>query len=339
MAVYISQPAIHLPDHLVTRQQLIDDMVARHPDHPRLGTVKRVVGQMPTTRRFSQPWNVVLADHTADERNATAFADVLGMGLTATRQALDRHSVTADQIDCIITSHSTGDAVPGLDVHLFAELGMRPDVRRRPITQLGCGGGGHGLLMAAEAVQAHPGSLVLVVIAESLSSIYHHADTGIEMMIYKALWGDSGTAVLVSDRPLGPGLRIEDTWEYLIPGTHDRYRKRIDHEGVHFDSDKTATQSINEMAPALRRWLARPVPGTIVDSGPAPARGRWTSWSPTPAARRSSTTSPSISTSTTACSTTPGTPSTRSATSAEPASSTSSTAPTPPRRRPVRPAS
>jgi predicted naringenin-chalcone synthase len=259
----------------VTREQILADMAARHPDHPRLrtGGLQRVIGMMPSTRRMSRPWKVVLdGGRPLLERNRAAFADVLAMGSAAARQALDAYGIAAERVDCVITSHSTGDAVPGLDAHLVRDLGLRPDVSRRPMTQLGCGGGAHGLVQAADFVRARPGSVVLLVVAESLSSIYHHSDTAVEMMIYKALWGDSGTAVLVTDRPLGPGLAVHDTWEYLLPGTVDRYRKRLDLEGVHFDSDKSATLSVDEMAPALLKWLASPLPGVVGD-GPVAASG------------------------------------------------------------------
>ncbi|BFP50006.1 1,3,6,8-tetrahydroxynaphthalene synthase (plasmid) [Kitasatospora sp. CMC57] len=254
--VYVSRPFSHLAEHLVTRDQILEDMTRRHPDHPRLAVVKRVVGKMPAMRRMSQPWDTVLAERTAEQRNTIAFADVLRMGTGAARGALARSGFSPAAVDCVVTSHSTGDAVPGLDAHLVKALGLRPDVARRPMTQLGCGGGAHGLLFATDYIRAHPGTVVLLVVAESLSSIYHHGDTSIEGMIYKALWGDCGIAVLLSDRPLGPGLRIEETWEYLIPGTVDRYRKRVDEEGVHFDSDKSATDSVAEMSPALLGWLA-----------------------------------------------------------------------------------
>ncbi|RPE27304.1 3-oxoacyl-[acyl-carrier-protein] synthase III C-terminal domain-containing protein [Kitasatospora cineracea] len=279
MAVYVARPSIHLPAHLVTRDQILDDMVARHPDHPRLNAVRRVVAQMPTTRRCSRPWATVVSERSAAERNVQAFEDVRAMGAAAAAGVLDLHGVAPGEVDYLITSHSTGDAVPGLDVHLVADLGMSSQVRRRPITQLGCGGGAHALSMAVDAVTARPGSTVLVVVAESLSSIYHHGDTSLEMMIYKALWGDSGAAFLVSDRPLGPGLRVEDTWEYLLPGTAGRYRKRVDDAGVHFDSDKSATQSVNEMAPALLAWLARPLPagapGAAEQRGDGGGGGGW----------------------------------------------------------------
>ncbi|GAA4884289.1 3-oxoacyl-[acyl-carrier-protein] synthase III C-terminal domain-containing protein [Kitasatospora terrestris] len=269
MVVYIGRPAVELPGHVVPRRRIAEDVERRHADHPRLASVRRVLGRMPAQRRYSQPFETVLADRDATERNATAFADVCRMGTAAARRALAAHHLSPADVDCVVTSHSTGDAVPGLDVHLVAELGLRPDVARRPMTQLGCAGGAHALITAVDHVRAHPGTTVLVVVAESLSSTYHHGDTDLEMMIYKALWGDSGAALLVSDRPLGPGLAVADTWEYLLPGSALRYRKRTDAAGVHFDSERSAPRSVAEASPALRDWLARPLP----DGGPA--TGPW----------------------------------------------------------------
>lgn len=256
MAVYVSRPASALPPFEVSREAILADMVTRHPEHPRLAVVERVVGQMPARRRFSQPLDVVLSERSLEERNRTAFADVLAMGAAAARGALSAAGLGPGDVGCVVTTHATGDAVPGLDVHLVGELGLSASVSRRPMTQLGCGGGAHGLVIAADFVRARPGSVVLVVAAESLSSIYHHGDASIEGMIYKALWGDSGAAAVVSDRPLGPGLRVEETWEYLVPGTAGRYRKRLDAVGVHFESDKSATSSVNDMMPELLKWLA-----------------------------------------------------------------------------------
>ncbi|WP_329492422.1 PhlD (plasmid) [Kitasatospora sp. NBC_01246] len=253
---FVSNPYVFLPNHVVTSEELADVITSRHAGHPRLPVIRRIVAQAPARRHFSQPLDIVMSDRTLEERNRAAVDDVLTMGTAAARGVLAELDVDPLTIDCIITTHSTGDIVPGLDIHLVHELGLRPDVSRRPITQLGCGGGAHIMVMAHQYVSASPGSRVLVVGAESLSSTIHAADTEIEQVIYSGLWGDGAVAAVVSSSPIGPALRIHETWEYLLPDTTTRYRKRVDHSGVHFDSERSATQSINEMAPALRAWLA-----------------------------------------------------------------------------------
>ncbi|WP_405720739.1 hypothetical protein [Streptomyces sp. NBC_00046] len=69
--------------------------------------------------------------------------------------------------------------------------------------------------------------------------MYNHQDTAVEHMIYKALFGDSAASALVTDQPLGPGLRADspaDTYKHVLPNSLTRYHGRVDHAGFHFDS-------------------------------------------------------------------------------------------------------
>ncbi|MFD0548568.1 hypothetical protein ACFQ0X_04905 [Streptomyces rectiviolaceus] len=95
---------------------------------------------------------------------------------------------------------------------------------------------------------------MLVVGAEVLSAIYQHSDTSIESMIYKALFGDSASAAVVTDTPLGPGLAIDDTFEYVLADSLDRQRGRIDVDGIHFDSSKKALSAAAEVLPHFKDW-------------------------------------------------------------------------------------
>ncbi|MFI8085950.1 PhlD [Kitasatospora sp. NPDC086009] len=249
-----------LPEHRVDRQQVADDVLAQHADHPRLEVIRRVMAQAPRTRYFSQPLDVVLSERSAKERNCTAYEDLCAMAERAARGALDANGLDPLDIDYLVTTHATGDAIPGLDIHLQHVLGLRPTVARRPVTQFGCGGGAHTLVMAEAYAAACPGVKVLVVAAESLSSMYTHRGAGrdgMDQMVYKGLWGDGAVAMVVSSEKLGPSLETHQTLEYVLPDTADRYRKVTDEFGVHFVSDRSAQRSIKQMAPALLDWLAK----------------------------------------------------------------------------------
>lgn len=170
---------------------------------------------------------------------------------------MDHSGITPDDIDCVITTSTTGDRMPGLDVHLQNVLPLRPDVRRRPMTQLACAGGAQALIMAEEHLARYPHHKVLVVAGESLTSLHHRSLVSIEDLIYKALWGDAVAATVVSARPLGPdgSLRIDHTFEYVIPHTTDRYRKETDERGDRFASTRASLRSVANLAPALLEWL------------------------------------------------------------------------------------
>jgi predicted naringenin-chalcone synthase len=145
-----------------------------------------------------------------------------------------------------------------LDIHLVQRLGLRPDVSRIALTTMACAGGTQGLIRAVDMVTARPGATVLVVASEVISAVYNHQDTDVEHMIYKALFGDSAAAVLVTSEPLGPGLRVdgpEDTYEHVLPGSLDRYAGRVDAAGFHFDSTKEALTAADDVLPHLLNWL------------------------------------------------------------------------------------
>ncbi|MFD3516254.1 PhlD [Streptomyces sp. NPDC058657] len=257
----ISRPAVVLADHQVTTEHLLEDLQRRHHDHPRLGAFLRVVANCGVnTRYLTRPLDdhSLSADATVQERTTTAFNDALAMGERAARQVLDDHHLTPADVDAVITSHTTSWGIPNMDVRLTNALGLRPDVRHLAMTTLACAGGAQALIRATDMVTARPGTTVLVVITEAISSVCTNPhDTSIEAIIYRALFGDSAGAVLVTTDPLGPGLRVEDTWEYTLPASTDRYYGRLDHTGLHFDSTKAAIKAAGDVLPHLLGWLGR----------------------------------------------------------------------------------
>ncbi|OIJ97206.1 PhlD [Streptomyces sp. MUSC 14] len=277
MPVHIARPSALLAAHKVTTGEIADDIRAHHPNHPRLGAILRVLGNCGVqTRYFTQPLDSPTVSGTApvEERAPAAFADALGMAERAARSALRSHGLEPGDITGLITAHATGWAVPNLDVHLVHRLGLRPAVRRTALTTGACVGGVTALVRAVEQALLHPGSRVLVVAAEVPSSVYNHTDTEIEHMIYKALFGDSAAATVVSSDPLGPGLTVDGPgglFEYLLPDSLDFYAGRMDSHGLHFDSTKAAMGGAKHVMPALLEWLAgRSVTVPVIHPGSRP---------------------------------------------------------------------
>jgi predicted naringenin-chalcone synthase len=263
MPVYIARPAIRYATHRVTTGQILDDIRAHHPQHPRLATIVRAVQACGVhTRYWTRPFAEATAPTGVHERARAAFTDAATMATAAARAALAQAGLTPGDIDAVVTSHTTSWAVPNLDIHLIGALGLRPDVTRIPLATLACAGGVHGLVRAVHHVRANPGHRVLVVAAEVLSTIHHHADSELQHMVYKALFGDAAGACLVTDTPLGPGLAIDgtlplarSTWEFLLPDSEDRYWGRIDGAGLHFDSTRAAVRAAADTLPHLAKWL------------------------------------------------------------------------------------
>lgn len=271
MPAFVSSPRTVFGAHKVTTDEIADDIRAHHRDHPRLAAILRVIGNCGVqTRYFTRPLSSPTVSGTADvhERTQAAFDDAVSLSEQAAMEALGAAGLAAGDIDAIVTTHSTGWAVPNLDVHLIARLGLRPTVRRVALTTIACAGGVQSLIRASDLVATRPDSKVLVVAAEVLSTSYNHSATTIESMIYKALFADAAAAAVVSGSPLSPGLAIADTFEYVLPDSLDRYRGRLDTRGMHFDSTKQAPSTAAETLPALSDWLGpQPVDFAVIHPG------------------------------------------------------------------------
>lgn len=260
MPAHVTAPHVVLPAHKVSTAEILDDIRDRHRDHPRLEVILRAIRNCGVQNRFfARPLQspTVAGDAGVAERMRAAFGDALALSTEAATRALTGAGLQPGDITAVITSHATGYSVPNLDVHLINALGLPPATRRLPLTTLACAGGVHTLIRAHDHVTARPDARVLVVTAECLSTSYNHADTSIPSMIYKALFADSAAATVVTADQLQPGYRLEDTLEYTLPDTLDRYVGRLDETGMHFDSTRAAPQSAGQAMPALRTWLGK----------------------------------------------------------------------------------
>ncbi|WNI20599.1 PhlD [Streptomyces sp. ITFR-16] len=276
MPAYIARPCTVFPAHKVATGEIADDIRSHHPEHPRLAAILRIVANTGVDNRyFTRPLGAPTVSGAAGigARAEAAFGDAVDMAERAALGTLGAHGLGPRDVDAIITTHSTGWAVPNMDIHLVDRLGLRPGVRRIALTTLACAGGTQALIRAVDMVTARPGSTVLVVAAEVISAVYNHQDDAVEHMIYKALFGDSAAAALVTSVPLGPGLRVgspADTYEHVLPQSLSRYAGRADHTGFHFDSTKEALSAADDVLPDLLDWLGpRTVDFGVIHPGSA----------------------------------------------------------------------
>ncbi|MFI9247510.1 type III polyketide synthase [Streptomyces sp. NPDC053086] len=196
------------------------------------------------------------APQTVQERTAPAWEAVQSYGERAARGALQIAGLDAADIDCLITSHSTTPALPGLDIALANKLPLRDDVMLLPATQWACVAGTRSLALAAELVAADPDRVVLVVIAEALSTTYQPADDTLESLIVRLLFADTAVAAVVTGRPRRESaLRLDAAWHHTLPGTQDLHRLVTRADGTHFVMDRRGPRAVQETVTAMWEWL------------------------------------------------------------------------------------
>src|SRR5207244_12970288 len=138
----------------------------------------------------------------------------------AAERCLAAASMAASDIDMIITVSCTGFMIPSLDAHLINLMGFRSDVRRLPITELGCVAGAMALTRAWEFVQARPGSNVLIIAVELPTLTFQRGDLSQANLISCVLFGDGAAAAMVTGRQAS-GPHILDAETYTFPQSLD----------------------------------------------------------------------------------------------------------------------
>ncbi|MCC7452453.1 MAG: type III polyketide synthase [Anaerolineae bacterium] len=161
-------------------------------------------------------------ERTTEFRNKRYVEESIPLGAMTIQRCLDSSGYRAQDIDDFIVVSCTGVEIPGLDLVLAGQLGMRPDLRRTCILGMGCYAAFPGLLRAQESVNGKPGRIALVLALE-LCSLHFQFDTSLENVIASALFSDGASAVLVGT-PNGEPRFHAPVWPKLIDSaTHCAY--------------------------------------------------------------------------------------------------------------------
>lgn len=169
---------------------------------------------------FDQP-------RTTQERNDRYMCEAVPLGEQVIRQGLKRSGFSPEDIDDFTVVSCTGLNIPGLDLHLAARLGMRPDLQRACILGMGCYGAFPGMRRAFESVLATPGRLALVLSLE-LCSLHLQLEQTAENVVSTALFSDGAAMALIGDGAIAPRVRGALTPRIIASKTHCDY-STIDH--------------------------------------------------------------------------------------------------------------
>ncbi len=145
----------------------------------------------------------------------------LDLALSATRSCLRGAGVLPADVDLIITSSCTGVSLPSLAALLVEPLGLRHDVRRLPLTELGCAGGASALALAHAHLRAFPAARVLVVAVELPSLTFRGDDPSVENIVASSLFGDGAAAVLLQGEAAPSGVEVVATHTGFFPDSLD----------------------------------------------------------------------------------------------------------------------
>lgn len=148
--------------------------------------------------------------------NATSFEakndiyvrEVKKLGTQALTKAMEAHDWAIDSLDYIITVSCTGIMIPSLDAYLINELGLRQDIMRLPVTEMGCAAGVSGLIYVNNFLKANPEKRAAVVAVESPTATFQLNDFSMANIVSAAIFGDGASCVLLSSKEADTGPSI-----------------------------------------------------------------------------------------------------------------------------------
>ena len=249
-----------LPGHVVTPEE---SLAALTRLWPRLG---RAAAE-PVTRHIAQPLEEALRPRSLGERMHVYRDLAPRLALEASQAALDAAGVRPDEIDLVVSVSCTGYLVPSLDVRLAAEMGMRPDVVRLPLTELGCSGGGAAIAAAQRHLAAAPGDKVLVVAVELCSLTFQPGDSSLDNLTAAMVFGDGAAAAVLGTRP--GGLQVARTGSRLLPASEHLLGFELGDGGFHPVLDRRLARLIEaRLGEAVRSFAPGPAFLAVHAAGP-----------------------------------------------------------------------
>jgi alkylresorcinol/alkylpyrone synthase len=215
----VTAAATASPEHRLDREEM--KRWCRHLYGERRGLpgMLRIVDRSGVElRQLALPPERIIARRSFGERNAEYAVAAIALAEAAARSALERARLAASAIDFLVTTSCTGLLIPSLGSYLVPRLGLRPDVVRLPITELGCAAGAAALARAADHLRAFPDRTALVVAVELPSVTFHESDPSMTQFVASAIFGDGAAAAVVRGPSVGePGIEILRSRGHLFP--------------------------------------------------------------------------------------------------------------------------
>ena len=184
-----------------------------------------------------------------EDKNIIYVREVKKLGKAVLQKALNQNGWEANSLDYIITVSCTGIMIPSLDAYLINDLGLRTDVVRLPVTEMGCAAGVSGLIYASNFLRSNPGKRAAVIAVESPTATFQLNDYSMANMVSAAIFGDGAACVLLSSEEDADGPKI------------------IGEEMYHFN-DATHLMGFDLTNHGLKMILDPEVPATIASHFP-----------------------------------------------------------------------
>ena len=137
--------------------------------------------------------------------------NAVNLGERLLGETLESNGIKPRDVDILITTSCTGFMIPSIDAHLADRHGMRSDLIRLPVTQMGCAAGASALMYAAEMLQARPGGIAAIVNIEFPTNTMQLDNFSIDNIVSSAIFSDGLACTILCHGDEPAAARI-DGW-------------------------------------------------------------------------------------------------------------------------------
>lgn len=203
-------------------------------------------------KRYSiMPPEEVFIGTSFEEKNAIYVREAKRMGIEVLQNALKKSDWEPQSVDYIITVSCTGIMIPSLDAYLVNALGMRQDVVRLPVTEMGCAAGVSGLIYAHNFLKSNPGKRIALVAVESPTATFQLNDYSMANMVSAAIFGDGAACVLLSSEADAVGPRIVGDGMYHFKDATHMMGFDLTNDGLKMILDPSVPETISSHFEAI----------------------------------------------------------------------------------------
>ncbi|MDG1040036.1 MAG: type III polyketide synthase [Polaribacter sp.] len=188
---------------------------------------------------------------TFEEKNNIYTREVIQLAEKSLQKSLEKANLSPTDIDFIITVSCTGIMIPSVDAYLINSLGMKQDVVRLPVTEMGCAAGVSGIIYAKNFLKANPNKRAAVVAVEAPTATFQLEDFSMTNIVSAAIFGDGASSVILSSNENDQGPKIIDEAMYHFYGATKMMGFNLVNSGLQMILDKEVPQKIADHFPEI----------------------------------------------------------------------------------------
>jgi alkylresorcinol/alkylpyrone synthase len=212
-----------LPGYEYTTEEILNTMDKEWLSHidPDIRRVAiKIMKSAEIEKRHSAfPLSTVFKSQSFKEKNDLYIKAAIDLAEQALAKALRDTNTSPDELDFIITTSCTGFMIPSVDAYLVDKLKLRKNIKRLPVTEMGCAAGISAMIYAHDFLKANPGSKGAVVSVELPSITFQKDDFSMENLVSTAIFADGAAAVILANESSKTAPMIVDTDMYHFANT------------------------------------------------------------------------------------------------------------------------